>query len=179
MDTTTVTMRVPSWEDEISPVPLTAEYEAAMQELTNDPRIREMLDYRQHGSSTTYAHSVDVAVKAYRLSRRLHIRISERELARGAMLHDFYLYDIKGSGISKWRHGTGHAKRALENARQHYDLSPREEDIIYSHMWPLNLTHLPHYRESVLVSTADKYCAVRERLSHIAGYFRAKERTSA
>ena len=58
----------------------------------------------------------------------------------------------------------GMERDALANAQESYDLTDLEKDIIYSHMWPLNITHIPHYRESVIVGIADKYTASRERL---------------
>ena len=139
-------------------------YRHVLNEMKNDPRIRQMQKYPQHGSCNTYQHSVFVAEGSYRLARLLHIRVREAELARGAMLHDYYLYNIRESGYSAWRHGTGHACIALANAQESYDLTDLEKDIIYSHMWPLNITHIPHYRESVIVGIADKYTESRERL---------------
>ncbi len=138
-------------------------FEQTLNEMKDDPRILAMRAFAQHGSCNTYDHSVSVARHAYRLSILLHIHVDERMLARGAMLHDFYLYDIRTSGRSAWNHGRKHPEVALSNARQYYELSEKEEDMIYSHMWPLTLTHRPHYRESVLLGAADKYCAVRER----------------
>ncbi len=138
-------------------------FEQTLAEMKNDPRILAMRAYAQHGSCNTYDHSVSVAEHAYQLSRLLHVQVDERGLARGAMLHDFYLYDIKTSGRSAWNHGRKHPEIALSNAGQYYELDEREKDMIYSHMWPLTLTHRPHYRESVLLGAADKYCAVRER----------------
>lgn len=144
-------------------------YQNELDEMKNDPRIRAMEQYPQHGSCNTYQHSVYVAEYSFRIARLFHKEVHERELARGAMLHDFYLYNIRESGISAYRHGTGHAERALRNAGAHYQLTAIERDIIYSHMWPLNLTHIPHYYESFIVGTADKYTACLERMRQIYG----------
>ncbi len=145
-------------------------FEAELEKMKDDPRLQVMLQFSQHGSCNTFQHSVYVAEYARNIARFLHLNVSEAELARGAMLHDFYLYGIKESGISAWRHGTGHAKVALDNAEAEFDLTDRERDIIYSHMWPLNITHLPHCRESFLVSTADKATACVERLRQWKGF---------
>lgn len=138
-------------------------FEQTMAEMECDPRVLVMKAFAQHGSCNTYNHSVSVAKHAYHLSRVLHVPVDEKALARGAMLHDFYLYDIRTSGRSAWNHGRKHPEIALANAEKYFELSEKEKDMIFSHMWPLTLTHRPHYRESVLLGVADKYCAVQER----------------
>lgn len=144
-----------------------AKFYQTLHAMARDPRIQAMQHYPQHGSSDSYHHSIMVAEYAFLLAKKLHIAVKEEELARGAMLHDFYLYNIRESHIPAWKHGTQHAKRALVNAEEQFSLTKREKDIIYSHMWPLNITHLPHYRESVLVGIADKYSALVERTRQI------------
>jgi len=132
--------------------------------LKTMPEIRQMQNYAQHRGNTTYKHCVDVAEKSFAIAEKLHLDISEKELARGAMLHDFYLYGTDTMEKSAYRHGVSHPEEALNNARELFDLSEREENIIRSHMWPLTLFHVPKYREAVLVSMADKYCASVEML---------------
>ena len=51
---------------------------------------------------------------------------------------------------------------AWRNATRIYALTPMEQDIILTHMWPLTLRALPRYRESMVVSCADKLCALCE-----------------
>lgn len=46
-----------------------------------------------HGRITTFDHVVRVAALSLRIARRLPVSVSETELARGALLHDYYLYD--------------------------------------------------------------------------------------
>ena len=48
-----------------------------------------------------------------------------------------------------------------------FGLSPMEEDIIGKHMWPLTAP-LPYYKESYMVSLADKICATLE-MAHLYG----------
>lgn len=146
-------------------------YMSTVRKMAFDPRLMKMRQFRQHGSSNTYDHTLHVAIGAYKLAKWTHLKVDEESMARGAMLHDFYLYDIKESGYSAWRHGTGHAMVALENAEQEFDLNDKERNIIYSHMWPLNITHVPKCRESVLIGIADKYAAVAERFHVGRGFF--------
>ena len=133
-----------------------------IKELVKDPKIRQMQNYSQHGSSNSLKHSVQVAKESFRLAEKLHLRIDEEVLAVGALLHDYYLYDIQESGYSDYKHGTKHPGTALENAMKDFKLTPKEQNIIRSHMWPLTLFHMPKSEEAWLVSLADKYCATRE-----------------
>lgn len=61
------------------------------------------------------------------------------------------------------RHGLAHARTALENASHDFELTPIEKDIIEKHMFPLNIK-LPKYRESYLVTIADKICSSYETI---------------
>lgn len=142
-------------------------YSEELEKLKNDPRIELMKKYRQHKNSTTYDHVCHVAEMSHKIEKGLHLHdIDEQAMLRGAVLHDYYQYDFRDHPIGPWRHGTSHAGQALENAEAAFELSDKEKDIIYSHMWPLNLTHLPHSREAWIVSVADKVCAVKEAVFH-------------
>lgn len=140
-----------------------------LRQVASDDLVKSMVQYRQHGSYNTFRHCYDVTKLAGRLAATLNLDVNEVELARGGMLHDFFLYDIHS--ISPGKHGFGHAAKALEMANLHYDLTATEKDIIYNHMWPLNITHFPRSREARLISIADKICATRERGSHIIRWF--------
>lgn len=148
-----------------------AVFDGTVREMLSDPKVLQMQNFQHHMTSNTLSHSIYVTKVAGRIAQKTHMNVHETDLARGCMLHDFYLYNVKQSGYSAYRHGTGHAAVALQNAEEEYgDLSDIEKNMIYSHMWPLNLTHLPKYRESVLICLADKYCALREFM-HTAPIF--------
>ena len=142
-------------------------YTEELEELKKDPRVQLMKQYRQHKTSTTYDHVCHVAEMSHKIEKGLRLQnIDEKALLRGAVLHDYYQYAYRDQPIGPYRHGTSHAGQALENAEAVFDLSDKEKNIIYSHMWPLNLTHLPRSREAWIVSVADKVCAVREAVFH-------------
>lgn len=117
--------------------------------------------FLQHGTVTVYRHSLSVACLSLYLCRRFEISVDERALVRGALLHDYFLYDWHVPDPSHRWHGVRHAYFALQNATRDFQLGPVERDIIRKHMFPLNLA-LPRYRESVVVSLADKLCALWE-----------------
>ena len=121
-------------------------------------------EYVQHGMVSCYLHSVFVAYVSIWLARRFRIRVHLRSLIRGALLHDYFLYDWHVKDPFRKAHGFSHATIALNNAERDFTLNLVERDIIVKHMFPLNLTP-PRYRESVLVCIADKICAVYETCS--------------
>lgn len=140
--------------------------EAALSDLKRDPHVLRMKNFVQHGRISTYEHCENVARACWRLNRRLHLKADEKTLLRGAMLHDFYLYDWhRQDGTHRW-HGFHHADRAADNARRLLHATDEECRIIRSHMWPLTPTKLPKSREAWIVCLADKWCSLLETLFH-------------
>lgn len=117
----------------------------------------------QHGDVSVMKHSMKVAYLSMWLNRKLHINCDEKALTRGALLHDYFLYDWhdKNRPGFKRLHGFHHPQTALKNAKAEYDLSDREQDIIKKHMWPLTVIP-PKYRESWVVTCADKAVSTAE-----------------
>lgn len=137
-------------------------FEQALGPLLQEGRIPQMRQYMQHGSVSTYDHVLHVARTSLRLSRALLLDVSERELVRGAMLHDYYLYDWHNPASKG--HATQHPLRAERNAIEDFDLTSKERNIISAHMWPLPPTRIPASREAWLVCAADKWCSLVETL---------------
>jgi uncharacterized protein len=126
--------------------------------------IKKEKELRHHRTTTVFAHSLGVAYISVLLAKKLRISINERELVRGALLHDYFLYDWRDPDPSHKLHGFKHAKIALNNADRDFELNDIEKDIIVKHMFPLNIK-APQYRESAIVCVADKICAVCELMS--------------
>lgn len=114
--------------------------------------------FMQHGTTSTFSHSLAVTVMCLRIAAALRLKTHERELVRGALLHDYCLYDWHEP--HKGLHAFSHPKAALENARRDFEVGKIEQNMILSHMWPLG--KLPRCRESFILCLADKLCAVRE-----------------
>ncbi len=112
----------------------------------------------QHGSTTTYAHSLAVTVMCLKIAAALHVKTDERALVRGALLHDYCLYDWHQP--HEGLHAFTHPKLAIENADRDFGISPLERNMIASHMFPLG--KLPTHRESFILCLADKLCALKE-----------------
>ena len=117
----------------------------------------------QHGDTTVLLHCVAVAYYSLKLARGLRLRCDQRSLLRGALLHDYFLYDWHVPDPDRPLHGPHHPGIALQNARQDVELTPREQDIILHHMFPLN-PKPPRSREAILVCLVDKGCGVYETL---------------
>lgn len=131
------------------------------EDILKSERMITEKDFIQHGNISCYDHSLNVAKKSLIIAGFLliFIKINEKSLIRGALLHDYFLYDWHKSGHRL--HGFFHAKCALKNAESDFRLNDIEKNIIKRHMFPLNICP-PKYRESWIVCLADKLCAVEE-----------------
>ncbi len=116
-----------------------------------------------HHNSSIYAHVRDVAYFTYRTAK--YLKLDYRSAARGALLHDFFLYDWRNHDEPELHrdkyHGVEHPRIALANAEKYFQLNDIEKDIIVKHMWPLTIVP-PKYKESYIVTFADKYLSSRE-----------------
>ena len=138
-----------------------------------------MKEYIQHGNVTVNAHVMNVARYSIIISDKLHIPCNRRELIRGALLHDYFLYDWHDKTRKNYQrlHGFYHPGIALKNASMEYPLTLREKDIIKKHMWPLTVVP-PLCREAWIVTTADKYCSLLETLRLRRGAKRTQVRVT-
>lgn len=142
-------------------------------DILDSDNFRKTKEYIQHGDMTVNSHCIDVAKYSLAISKKLGIPCSQRDLVRGALLHDYFLYDWheKCHEDRKRLHGFYHPGIALRNASKEYDLSEREKDIIKKHMWPLTVVP-PLCREAWIVTTADKYCSFLETVRLHRGHGR-------
>lgn len=124
-------------------------------------RLLETDKHIQHGNTSVFLHCVATAYFSYSFALFLRIPFRERDLIRGALLHDYFLYDWHVKDGRKPLHGFHHSKKALENAINDIELSETEKDIISKHMFPLT-PKPPKFRESLIVCFIDKLCSVYE-----------------
>lgn len=141
-----------------------AEIRTLLHGLHQTREAQLMKHFIQHGRISTYDHAVSVTRLSFYLNRRFHLGALDSELVRGAFLHDFFLYDWHDKTSRRRLHGFRHPKAALENAMQRYSLSPVEQNIIYSHMWPLTLFSIPRCRAALIVCLTDKICSSYETI---------------
>lgn len=140
-------------------------FDEVMREVTASARYEEMKRYISHSDVTVYAHCIKVARMAYTMAaRKKHTKCDLRALVRGALLHDYYLYDWHDPNKGFRWHGFKHHRFALQNAERDFDLTKKERQIIYTHMFPLTLWCVPHCREAWYVTLADKRVAFEETM---------------
>lgn len=132
-------------------------------EVCEKSRFEESKEYIQHGDTSVYEHSINVAYSAMCMAIRMGRTGHLKELVRGALLHDYFLYDWHEKNAGHRLHGFYHPGKALKNARQHFEMTRREQVIIKRHMFPLTPVP-PVYTEAYLVCFADKICSVQETL---------------
>ena len=140
--------------------------------ILNSDNFQKIKEHIQHGNMTVNEHCINVAKTSLRIKDKLHIKCNKRDLIRGALLHDYFLYDWHEKNAGHRFHGFIHAGRALQNAKNDFELTRREENIISRHMFPLNIVP-PMCKEAWLVCLADKICASKEtivRRIHIRRY---------
>lgn len=124
---------------------------APIREIITHEVFHQMDMFKHHGVKTCLSHTMDVAQLTFHLARKMDLDVISA--TRGALLHDFFLYDWRYQGPRL--HGFRHPKIALENAGKYFQLNHLEVDSIMRHMWPLTPVP-PRYPESILVSYADK-----------------------
>lgn len=137
------------------------EFMDIIEEILRNDQFLKLKKYRHHNDSI-YAHVVDVSFLSYRISKRL--KLDYISTARGALLHDFFLYDWRNRAPVKSlfkKHAFTHGKEALENSIKNFEINDREKDIIVKHMFPTTIIP-PKYKESWIVSLVDKYLAIKE-----------------
>ena len=136
-------------------------------DLLNCRQVRMMGRWKHHGRVTTLDHSLFVAYLSFRAARALGLDAAAA--ARGGLLHDLYLYNSKDKSAHPGWQCFDHPRAAAKNAQALTDLSPKEKNIILSHMWPLGGA-LPRSPEAWLVDLVDTICAGLEvfRIYHPA-----------
>ena len=120
------------------------EFKEIVKNIINNPSFDRMKDIKQHRFTNCYEHSVNVATRCFIFARKRKMNIDLKSLVRGALLHDFYLYDWRENKRKYKSHSFTHPRIALENAMKEYgDLNAIEQDIILSHMWPVTFFKFP------------------------------------
>ena len=148
------------------------EYLSIVQDILDSEEFQAMNDIEHH-NTTRYNHCLKVSYYSYKVAKKLKLKY--QEVARGGLLHDFFadrtIYHNKVKDKVKL-YTVEHPKLAVLNAKQHFDINDIEEDIIRSHMFPIDIK-VPKYAESWIVSSVDKVLGTFEfgkKASHKLSY---------
>ena len=141
-------------------------------DILDSDNFNSTKQHLQHGSMTVHKHCMDVARYSLILNNKLRLKCNKHDLIRGALLHDYFLYDWHDKEYLSQRkrlHGFWHPGIALRNAEKEYKLNDTQREIIKKHMWPLSVVP-PTCREAWVVTAADKYCSLMETIGLHKGH---------
>ena len=113
----------------------------------------------EHHGISRYDHSLKVSYYSYKIAKFLHL--DYEQTAVGGLLHDFFLSPEDRTQSDRLKSVFTHPKQAVSMAKNYFNLTTKEEDMIRSHMFPINLS-IPKYAESWIVSMVDKCVATNE-----------------
>jgi len=128
------------------------------QDILSNSSFNKLKQLSHHGINR-YDHSLSVAYISYKIAKFL--KLDYHQVARGALLHDFFDTDYQAGLKGRFRAIVRHPNLAVSNAEILFGLEKKERDIIQTHMFPLS-TFYPGYKESWLVNGVDKVISVYE-----------------
>ncbi len=138
------------------------EFYEIIKEILEHEEFQKRKQFPHHGEETVYDHSMKVAYLSYKMAKKLKLDVKSATI--GALLHDFYTTPWQTAPkVKRIRdmHGFMHPKIAYQNAKYYFPhlMNSKIEDIITKHMFPLTLK-IPKYRESWIITTADKIASL-------------------
>lgn len=141
------------------------EFETIVGDILIHTEFQKLKEIDHHGNGL-FQHSVAVGYYSFRVARLLGLDC--RSIARGALLHDFFLESWQGKvktgkGLNRIKemHGFSHPKTALENAQKFFEIDEHQADMIVKHMFPLTPIP-PMHVGSWVVTAVDKWVATNE-----------------
>lgn len=138
------------------------EFYEIIEDLLELEDVQGLHNFSQHLNTSRLEHSIYVAYFSYLSAKKM--KLDYKSAARGALLHDLFHYNWWEHKHESGNHAKNHPKIALENARNLVKLNDIEADSILKHMWPLTISP-PAYKESIIVTLADKVSATMEVFS--------------
>lgn len=127
-------------------------YKRIVKDIIRNTEYKQIYDIEHHGISRM-EHSFKVSYYSYLIARKL--KFDYVSVARGGLLHDFYLDGNERCQKRKFIDTFTHPKKALNTSNEIFDINDKEKNIIVSHMFPIYFS-IPKYKESVLVNLVDK-----------------------
>ena len=136
------------------------EYKKIIKDIFRNIEFKKLYNIEHHGISRM-EHSIKISYYSYKIAKKL--KMDYVSVARGGLLHDFFLDGDERNCKRKFLDTFVHPKKALNTANGNFDINEIEKDIIVSHMFPLYIK-IPKYKESILVNLVDKFIGGKELL---------------
>ena len=134
------------------------EYKKIVKDIFRNTEFKQLYNIEHHGISRM-EHSIKISYYSYKIAKKLGMDYVS--VARGGLLHDFFLDGDERNGKRKFLDTFTHPKKALNTSMEHFEINSIEQNIIVSHMFPLG-NKFPKYKESLLVDIVDDYIAIYE-----------------
>ncbi|MCM1371045.1 MAG: HD domain-containing protein [Clostridium sp.] len=134
------------------------EYMNLVGHILDNSEFNKIKNIEHHGI-TRFEHSLRVSYYSYKVSKFL--KLDYKQVATGGLLHDFFLSDDERTKKDKFKSFFSHPKKAVKKSYEQFKLTDKEQDIIRTHMFPMNPA-IPKYAESWVVSFVDKVVGVYE-----------------
>ena len=134
------------------------EYKKIVKDIFRNVEFKKLYNIEHHGISRM-EHSIKISYYSYKIAKKL--RMDYVSVARGGLLHDFFLDGDERSYKKKLFDTFTHPKRALKTSILNFECNDIEKNIIVSHMFPFYLS-IPKYKESILVNLVDKIVGFKE-----------------
>ena len=120
--------------------------------------------YIEHHGISRMEHMIKISFYSYKIARKLGL--DYKAVARGGILHDFYLNGDERNYLNKFTDTFTHPNKALNLSTDTFNINEMEKNIIVSHMFPFYIS-IPKYRESILVNIVDKIIGGYELFNEI------------
>ena len=134
------------------------QYMSIVNNILDNDEFLKIKKIEHHGISR-FDHSLKVSYYSYKIAKAMHL--DYEQTAIGGLLHDFFLSPENRTQKDRMKSVFVHPKQAVAMAKSQFELTKKEEDMIRSHMFPINLS-VPKYAESWIVSMVDKCVAANE-----------------
>ena len=102
------------------------EFNYIIKDLLENDKVNEMKIYKQHCNTSCFEHSYNVSYICYKICKKFNFDYVSA--SRGAMLHDFFLYDWRKNKKFNF-HAYKHGKIAYNNAIKEFKLNEIEKNI--------------------------------------------------
>ena len=142
----------------VYPIIKNKEYKKIVKNIFRNTEFKKIYNIEHHGISRM-EHSIKISYYSYVIAKKLGM--DYKSVARGGLLHDFFLNGDERSTKERFFDTFTHPKKALKTSKRNFKINKVEENIIVSHMFPIYIS-FPKYKESFLVNLVDKVIGFKE-----------------